>query len=109
MSCDRGGFMAVQSNPDELKLGGAIVIQDGGEASPLPLENTIVTGQVIGPVANVLVTQHFGNPFTSPIEISYLFPLPHDAAIVDYVFTIGSRQIKADIKELEAARRTYQD
>lgn len=101
--------MAVQSNPDELRLGSAIVIQEGELESPLPLENTVVTGQIIGPVANVLVTQHFGNPFTTPIEITYLFPLPHDAAIVDYLFTIGARQVRAEMKELEAARRAYED
>ncbi|MBZ0290544.1 MAG: hypothetical protein K8I30_23170, partial [Anaerolineae bacterium] len=96
--------MATQSNSDDLKLGTIIVIQDGEEASPLPLENTIVSGQLIGPVASILVTQHFGNPFQTPIEISYLFPLPHDAAIVDYAFTIGTRQVRAEMKELEAAR-----
>ncbi|MEO8611256.1 MAG: VIT domain-containing protein [Chloroflexota bacterium] len=100
--------MSVQPNFDDLHLGSALLIQDGELGSPLPLEGTEVSGQIIGPVASIHVTQNFGNPFTTPIEIAYLFPLPHDAAIVDYVFTIGARQVRAEIKEIETARRTYQ-
>ena len=101
--------MSTQSNFDDLHLGSALVVQDGELGSPLPLEGTEVSGQIIGPVANIRVTQHFANPFTTPIEIAYLFPLPHDATIVDYRFTIGARQVRAEMKEVEAARRTYQD
>src|SRR5689334_15921546 len=101
--------MSTQPNFDDLHLGSLLVVQDGEIASPLPLESTDVSGQIIGPIASIRVTQHFGNPFTTPIEIAYLFPLPHDAAIVDYAFTIGARQVRAEIKEVETARRTYQE
>jgi Ca-activated chloride channel homolog len=101
--------MSEQANFDDLRLGCIIIIEDSGAASPLPLEATRVSGQIIGPVASVKVTQQFSNPFKTPIEIAYLFPLPHDAVIVDYVFTIGTRQIRADMKEVEHARRAYQE
>jgi hypothetical protein len=90
--------MSEQANFDDLRLGCIIIIEDGEAASPLPLEETRVSGQIIGPVASIQVTQQFSNPFKTPIEIAYLFPLPHDAAIVDYLFTIGARQIRADMK-----------
>ena len=93
---------------DVLKLG-CIIIQEEANTSPLPLEHTAVTGTITGAVANVTVTQRFGNPFTKPVELEYLFPLPHEAAIVDYEITIGSRTIKADLKEREAAQRVYQE
>ncbi|MCC7450775.1 MAG: VWA domain-containing protein [Anaerolineae bacterium] len=96
----------MQPTLDDLKLGCLIVFKE--EASPLPLEQTTVSGQIIGPVASVTVTQQFGNPFKDTVELQYLFPLPHEAAVVDYEITIGSRVIKADMKELEAARRAYQ-
>jgi Ca-activated chloride channel family protein len=55
----------------------------------------------------VSVAQRFGNSFSEPVELAYLFPLPHGAAIVDYELRIGQRVIRAEIKELEDARRTY--
>jgi len=54
------------------------------------------------------LSQRFGNPFNHPIELEYLFPLPEKGAVVDYEITIGTRTIKADIKERETARQVYQ-
>lgn len=91
---------------ESLKLGCLILVAE--KASPLPLEGTSVSAVITGMIAQVTVTQRFGNPFTTPVELEYLFPLPHTAAIVDYVIRIGDRTIRAEIKEAEAARQTYQ-
>lgn len=95
------------AHEDDLKLGCLLVADE--LASPLPLTLTTVTGHIAGAVASVVVTQHFHNPLRTPIELSYLFPLPHRAAIVDYQITIGERVIKADIKEAETAERAYRE
>jgi Ca-activated chloride channel family protein len=87
---------------------GRIVLK-GENASPLPLKKTIILGQVTGPLLSVLVTQHFSNPFSFPLELDYLFPLPSKAAIVDFELRIGSRHIQADIQELEQARQAYEE
>src|SRR5206468_1809466 len=60
-----------------------------------------------GPLASVSVTQRFGNPFPEPVELVYLFPLPHGAAVVDYELRLGTRVIRAEMHELEAARQKY--
>lgn len=99
--------MQRSSEADELKFGA--LLQSNENASPLPLEHTAVSGQVIGPVADVTVSQRFGNPFKETVELIYLFPLPHEAAITDYRIKIGSRVISAEMKELEAARQAYQE
>lgn len=90
----------------ELKWGSLRVADE--TASPLPLTLTTVTGQIVGAVASVTVTQHFNNPLDTPITLEYLFPLPHEAAIVDYQITIGARVIKADIKEAQVARQIFE-
>lgn len=91
---------------EELRMG-CIVVTNAPIASSLPLEHTDVVAHVCGPLASVSVAQRFGNSFSEPVELAYLFPLPHGAAIVDYELRIGQRVISAEIKELEEARRTY--
>lgn len=100
--------MTVQPAPsvEDLRLG-AMIVATGPIPSPLPLEHTDVVAQVSGPLASVSVTQRFGNPFREPVELAYLFPLPHTAAIVDFELKIGARVIRADMQELEAARQSY--
>ncbi len=92
---------------EDLKLGTLLIIREEADSSPLPLEDTAVSGEVMGAMAHITVTQRFGNPFKMPIELEYLFPLPHHAAVIDYEITIGTRTIKANIKEIETAQRAY--
>ena len=92
----------------EIKIG-TLVVTGAPETSPLPLESMEVFAQVTGPLASVTVTQLFGNPFHEPVELSYLFPLPHEAAVFDFELRAGDRVITASVEELEAARRTYEE
>ena len=85
-----------------------VLVPVNAEDSPLPLEHTAVTAQVIGPMNTVAVTQRFTNPFGEPVELEYLFPLPPSAAIVDFELHIGSRIIKGDLQEIEQACETYE-
>ena len=94
---------------DELKLGCILPVPDEAAATALPLQHTGVTARITGAMAQVTVQQRFGNPLTEAIAVRYLFPLPHEAAVVDYTITIGTRTIKAQMQEREAARRTYEE
>ncbi|HKQ06230.1 MAG TPA: VIT domain-containing protein [Blastocatellia bacterium] len=100
--------MIINTTPmiEELRMG-CMVVNNAPTASSLPLEHTDVVAHVSGPLASVSVAQRFGNSFSEPVELAYLFPLPHGAAIVDYELRIGQRVIRAEIKELEEARQTY--
>lgn len=93
---------------DEIKTG-TLVVTGAPESSPLPLESMDVIAQVTGPLASVTVTQLFGNPFREAVELSYLFPLPHEAAVFDFELRAGGRVITASLEELEAARKTYEE
>ena len=92
--------------PDSLHLG-ALLHRDS--SMPLPLHHTAVTAEVTGPLAAVRVTQQFINPFETPVELVYLFPLPHEAAVTDFAFAVGGRTVRAEIAEREEARSTYED
>jgi Ca-activated chloride channel family protein len=77
------------------------------ESSVLALKRTDVTVRVIGDFADVDVVQRYHNPSRTPITVGYTFPLPGDAALRGMEMTAGDREWRADLKEIEEARRIY--
>lgn len=73
----------------------------------LPLKHTDVQANIAGYIANVRVTQQYHNPYSSKIEAVYVFPLPQDAAVSEFVMTIGARHIRGIIREREEAEEIY--
>ena len=64
---DEGGHMvAIRDAPDQ---------PDKGPLT-LPLKSTRVEAHIAGMVTTVKVIQEFGNPYDTPIEAIYVFPLP---------------------------------
>lgn len=76
---------------------------------PLPLKHTDVNASVSGYIASVEVTQQFQNPYDSKIEAVYVFPLPENAAVNEFIMTIGARKIRGIIREREEAEQIYQE
>lgn len=92
----------------ETPLFGQMVIP-GVQASALPLQKTSVTAQITGPLAVVSVAQEFENPLNTPIELEYLFPLPHTAALVEFEILVGLRTLRGDLQEIKKAQQAYED
>ncbi|MBI5511732.1 MAG: TonB family protein [Deltaproteobacteria bacterium] len=94
----------VFTEPGELPQ---LTLKEDGKSVALPLEHTSVRAEVAGFVADVTVTQRFGNPYERPIEAVYVFPLPENSAVHAMRMVIGQRVIEAEVREREDARRTY--
>jgi Ca-activated chloride channel homolog len=75
----------------------------------VPLKHTDVQGQVAGYIATVEVTQKFQNPYDTKIEAQYVFPLPENAAVSEFVMTVGERKIRGIIREREEAEKIYRE
>jgi Ca-activated chloride channel family protein len=88
---------------------GAMMAMVPGEEEevPLPLKHTDVQGKVIGYIAAVEVTQQFHNPYDTKIEARYVFPLPQNAAVNEFIMIIGERKIRGIIREREEAEQIY--
>jgi Ca-activated chloride channel family protein len=86
---------------------GAMLATSEGKEVPLPLKHTDVQASVLGYIATVRVTQQFHNPFDAKIEARYVFPLPHNAAVNEFVMTIGDRRIRGIIRERAEAEKIY--
>lgn len=110
-----GAMLAVTDSPAAASQGRSASLNDypadmvpqGKTLVPLPLQHTDVQARVTGYVASVEVTQQFHNPFDTKIEAVYVFPLPQDAAVSDFVMTIGERKIRGIIREKHEAQQLY--
>lgn len=87
--------------------GGELRTRIGDRIIPLPLKHTDVKAQLTFQIGSVTVTQQYHNPYAGKIEAVYVFPLPDDAAIRDFIMTIGERRIRGIIRERDEATRIY--
>jgi Ca-activated chloride channel family protein len=88
---------------------GALMASLNGKDVPLPLKHTDVRASISGYIGSVEVTQQFENPYAAKIEAVYVFPLPHNAAINEFIMTIGERRIRGVIRERKEAEQIYQE
>jgi Ca-activated chloride channel family protein len=101
---------AAQHDADEAMHGtGSMVTTLPGEDKPvpMPLKHTSVDAYVSAYIATVDVQQQFHNPFDTKIEAVYVFPLPQNAAINEFVMTIGDRRIRGIIRDRAEAKQIY--
>ena len=80
----------------------------GKEDVILPLESTSVDARISGYIATVNVLQKYHNPYRDKIEAVYVFPLPQNAAVTDFIMIVGDRKIRGLIREKEEAQRIYE-
>ena len=85
------------------------VVPDKETRVPIPLRHTDVKGRISGYIASVEVTQQFQNPYDEKIEAVYVFPLPQNAAVNEFIMTVGERRIRGIIREREEAERAYKE
>ncbi|MCX7401167.1 MAG: VIT domain-containing protein [Planctomycetales bacterium] len=105
------GFTSTPQPPEDRPGCGCLMakLPDVEKEVPVPLKHTSVTGNIDGYIASVDVTQQFQNPYSSKIEAVYVFPLPENAAVNEFVMTVGERKIRGIIREREQAEKIYNE
>lgn len=78
-------------------------------SATLPLESAALRVTAQGGIARVVLEQRFANHHPEPLAITYVLPLPADAAVSGYSFCIGDRRIVGEIDRRKAARERYED
>ncbi len=94
------------ATPEYSRMG---VVHDGEIVADLPLEHTSAEITVSGIYQIGIVRQVYGNPYDTPIEAVYVFPLPEDGAVSRMDMFIGDRHIIGDIHERSQAQRIYDE
>lgn len=86
---------------------GALITKLEDKQIQMPLKHTDVKAFISGHISTVEVTQEFQNPYDQKIEAIYVFPLPHNAAINEFIMMIGERRIRGIIRERKEAEQIY--
>jgi Ca-activated chloride channel family protein len=60
-------------------------------------------------VAKVQVTQSFVNTGSQQMEVSFVFPLPHDGAIDQLTFLVDGKEFPGKLMKADEARRIYEE
>jgi Ca-activated chloride channel family protein len=79
-----------------------------GPTSPMPMVESKVDIVVRGAIVEAIVTQAFVNKSDRATEATYIFPLPHDAAVSAMSIKIGAKTIHAAIEKRGEAQRRYE-
>jgi len=85
--------------------GGRLVASDG---RTLPLRGVTVRAEARGGLARAALHQRFVNAYAEPLRVTYLVPLPADAALAGYAFRIGDRRIAGEVDRIAAARERFE-
>jgi Ca-activated chloride channel homolog len=98
--------------PEDMPIPGSAVLaarQADGKLVNVPLKHTDVDATITGYIASVGVTQQYTNPYAEKIEAVYVFPLPENAGVSEFVMTIGERHIRGIVREREEAEKIYKE
>ena len=82
---------------------------DDPSVDQLPLKSVAAQVHIAGVIADVTIEQVYRNEGTRPLEAVYLFPASTRAAVYGMVMHTGDREITAEIREREQARREYEE
>lgn len=65
--------------------------------------------KVIDQVAQISVAQSFVNTGSRQMEVSFVFPIPHDGAIDRMTFMVDGKEYDAKLLDAKQARKTYEE
>jgi Ca-activated chloride channel homolog len=84
------------------------IASDDPTLDRLPLKGTKVEARIVGPIADVTVTQRYRNEGSRAIEAKYVFPGSTQAAVHAMQVRLGDRVLNATIREKQRARLEYE-
>lgn len=74
----------------------------------LPLKQLQYQTRIVGLAVHTTIAQTYYNPFDECIEATYIFPIEGEQAVIDCQMWIGTRVVRASLKERGQARADYQ-
>lgn len=94
--------------PDASVSGGMLLPREAN-LPPVPLEHTTIAIEVVGPLAETLMTQRFRNGHHAALDVLYVFPLPSEAAVSGLELRVGARMIRGMVQPRAEAQRMFRE
>ncbi len=106
-----GAVVALGMVAEEARAQGIIidVRRPGPVAGSFEIREVRIDARVRDQVAEVQVSQTFHNPGSFPIESEYLFPLPDEGAIQNFVLMVDGQEMPGQLMPKDEARRIYEE
>lgn len=105
------GVLVIIDPPYPVPLPRPIMIRPAPQPEVLTYKIKELASQtrITDQVARVQVTQSFVNTSSRQMEVSFLFPLPHEGAIDRLTFMVDGKEIDGKLMKAEDARKIYQE
>ncbi|MCX7789576.1 MAG: VIT domain-containing protein, partial [Chloroflexaceae bacterium] len=94
--------------PDASVSGGMLMPREAS-LPPVPLEHTTIAIEVVGPLAETVMTQRFRNGHHAALDALYVFPLPSEAAVSGLELRVGERVIRGAAHPRAEAQRLFHE
>jgi Ca-activated chloride channel family protein len=78
-------------------------------ARSFEVREVTIDAQVRDQVSEVRVAQTFHNPGSWPLEAEFVFPLPEEGAIQNFVLMVDGKELTGRLLPKDEARRIYED
>jgi Ca-activated chloride channel family protein len=75
----------------------------------LPIKSIKIDTKILSQVSTTHVEQIFRNDTDATLEGTYFFPIPDEAAIVEFAIWDGDRRLVGEVRSREEARRIYDE
>lgn len=82
---------------------------DWPENFPLEIKYHHVDVKIVDQIAETHVDQVFYNPTNNPVEGTYIFPLPLEAAVSDFTLWVDGEPVRGKVLNAGEAREIYED
>lgn len=106
---ESGFISGYDHTADGAQNGRILVHREDLTVTDLPLEHTSASISISGNVQQAVVRQVYSNPFSVPIEVTYVFPLPNNGAVDRMRVYIGDKLIEGHVYESETASDMYDE
>lgn len=81
----------------------------GTDNQIVPLRSVHVEGDYVGLLSIMTITQVYQNPIDQALEVTYTFPLAHDATLLDVTINIRGKTFKSSVFPKYDGRQEYNE
>ncbi len=99
--------MARSEPAPDAPVSGGMLLPREASLPPVPLEHTTIAVEVVGPLAETVMTQRFCNRHHAALDALYVFPLPSEAAVSGLELRVGERVIRGEVRPRDEAERAF--